>query len=157
LARQKALDARTVDYVNAGEEQNERDHNLKGENTNTREFNGRTFRFATSNGWFSWELKILPNQPQELLVTYLSGGRSRSAFDVLVDDTKLATESASSGAGIEGQRRGANSRVYPLSVELLKGKDKIKVKFPTPANSRRGSGVYGVRVLKKNGVSKSAG
>ncbi len=158
LARQKELDARTVDYVNPGEEQNERDHNLKGENTNTREFNGRTFRLATSNGWFSWELKVLPNQPQELLITYLGSGRgrSRSAFDILVDDTKLSTESATGGAGTERQQ-GVNSMVYPLSVELLKGKDKITVKFPTPADSRRGSGVYGVRVLRKNGVSKSAG
>ena len=98
----------------------------------------------------------MPNQPQELLVTYLGGGRGRSAFDILVDDTKLTAESTNSGARAEGQRRGVNSMVYPLSVELLKGKEKITVKFPTPANSRRGSGVYGVRVLRKTGVSAPA-
>src|SRR5262249_24909106 len=43
LARQKEIEARTVDYVNAGEEQNERDHNQRGENTETRTFNDRTF------------------------------------------------------------------------------------------------------------------
>lgn len=92
LAQQREIEARTVDYVNAGEEQNERDHNLKGENTETREFDDRKFRFATTNGWFSWELKILPDQPQELSITYGGGGWRGSVFDIFVDDVKLATE-----------------------------------------------------------------
>ena len=52
VARQKQLESRTVDLVNAGEEQNERDHNMKGENTEVRDFNERQFRFANTNGWF---------------------------------------------------------------------------------------------------------
>jgi hypothetical protein len=140
LARQKELEARTVDYVNAGEEQNERDHNFKGEHTDTREFNDRHFRFAETNGWFAWELKVLPSQAQELSVAF-GGGRGPSALEVFVDDTRLATERPS------GANRAQGPKVYPLASDLLKGKEKITVKFQAPPDMR-GASVSSVRVLK---------
>jgi hypothetical protein len=143
LARQKELEARTVDLVNAGEEQNERDHNMKGENTDTREFNDRKLRYAGTNGWFAWELKVLPGVPQELSVALGGGGRGGSTLDVLIDDTKVATEHL----GGFGQRPGLNVKTYPLSADLLKGKGSITVRFQAPADIRGGS-VSSVRVLK---------
>jgi uncharacterized protein len=140
LARQKELEARTVDYVNAGEEQNERDHNFKGEHTDTREFNDRHFRFAETNGWFAWELKVSPSQAQELSVAF-GGGRGPSALEVFVDDTRLATERPS------GANRAQGPKVYPLAPDLLKGKEKITVKFQAPPDMR-GASVSSVRVLK---------
>jgi DUF1680 family protein len=142
LNRQKEIEARTVDKVTPGDEKNERGHKLKGERSSDGEFGGRHYRHAAENGWFSWELKVLPDQPQELSVTYCGGDGSRR-FDIYVDDTKLASERLS--------RRQSNfyDKLYPLSEELLKGKDEITVKFQAPANSMAG-GVYGVRVLKKN-------
>jgi uncharacterized protein len=143
LARQKEMDARTVDLVNAGEEQSERDHNMKGENTDTREFNDRSFRFASTNGWFAWELKVLPGRPQELSIVMGAGGRGGSALEILVDDTKLASENSGGG----GPRPGLNTRTFPLTAELLKDKEKITVKFKPPPGMR-GSSVSSVRVLK---------
>ncbi len=148
LAKQKEFEARTVDSVNIGEEQNERDHNMKGEKMDTRDFNDRIFRFADTNGWFSWELKVLPGQPQELDVYFGGGGRGGArggnppAMEVYVDDVKIATERMAGGG------RPVNApKSYPLSADLLKGKNKITVKFQAPPDSRAGS-VYGVRVLK---------
>jgi DUF1680 family protein len=146
LARQKELEARTVDLVNAGEEQNERDHNMKGENTEVRDFNERQFRFANTNGWFSWELKVLPDQPQELSIGMFGGGRGGSAYDIFVDDTKLASERLG-GFGGNGRGQPPEPKVYRLSAESLKGKDKIVLKFQTP-NGMRGGSVSSVRVLK---------
>ena len=142
LTQQKELEARTVDLVNAGEEQNERAHNFKGERTDTREFNDRSFRFAETNGWFAWQLKVLPGQPQELSVAMGGGGRGAGALEVFVDDTRL--ESAQSAG--QGQR-GFGTRTYPLSADLLKGKEMITVKFQAPQD-RRGGSVSSVRVLK---------
>ncbi len=143
LASQRAIEARTVDYVNAGEEQNERDHNITGENTETGEFNERKFRFANTNGWFAWDLKVLASQAQELDVALGGGGRGAAALDIFVDGAKIASEQ------LGGLRRGpsTNSKAYPLTAELLKGKQKITVKFQAPTNSRGGS-VYSVRVLR---------
>jgi hypothetical protein len=146
VARQKELEARTVDLVNAGEEQNERDHNMKGENTEVRDFNERQFRFANTNGWFSWTLKVLPDQPQDLSVAMFGGGRSTVAYDISVDETKLASERFS-GFGGGGRGQPPEPKVYHLSADLLKGKDKIVLKFQTPSGMRGGS-VSSVRVLK---------
>ncbi len=151
LMQQKELDARTVDSVKPGEEQSERDHSIKGENSEIHEFNDRMFRLANINGWFSWKLKILPDQPQELSVTYGDIGQEGIAFDIFVDDIKIAAEKFSGGGG---QQR-TEAKVYPLSDELLKGKDKITVKFQAEA-PKGTSGVYDVRVLKKAGASSIA-
>jgi hypothetical protein len=144
LARRRELEARTVDVVTAGEEQDERDHNFKGERTDTREFNDRTFRYAETNGWFAWEMKVMPDVPQELSVAFGGGGRGGSALDVFVDDVKVATEHPSGGGG---GRPGSNAKTYPLSVEALKGKQKVTVKFQAPQDMR-GASVFNVRILK---------
>lgn len=149
LVRQRELEARTIDVVNAGEEQDERDHSFKGERTDTREFNDRTFRYAETNGWFAWVLKVAPDQPQELSVNMGGGGRGGAVLDVLVDDTKLATETF----GGPSQRPGFSLKTYPLSADLLKGKDKVTVKFQAPAD-RRGGSVSSVRILKAATVGK---
>lgn len=147
LARRRELEARTVDVVNAGEEQDERDHNFKGERTDTREFNDRTFRYAETNGWFAWEMKVLPDVPQELSVAFGGGGgRGGSALDVIVDDVKVATEHPSGGGG----GRPPGPKTYPLSAEALKGKQKVTVKFQAPPEMR-GASVFNVRILKTAG------
>jgi len=138
--KRRQIEARTVDSVNPGEEQNERDHNQLGEKTTTLEFNDRLLRAANTNGWFSWDLKVLSDQPQQLEVTFGGGGRGGARMDVYVDGDKLATEEL---AG----RRGPNEKIYALSAEQLKGKSKITVKFQAPPNARGGS-VFGVRIMK---------
>jgi hypothetical protein len=141
LAAQQALDARTVDSVEAGEEQNERDHNNRGEQTDTREFNDRVWRLANTNGWFSWDMKVLPDQSQELRVE-MGGARAGSSLELLVDGARLAAQNPeSSGAG------GPVTNLYLLPSDILKGKEKITVKFQAPENAR-GRGVASVRVLK---------
>ncbi|HUD82079.1 MAG TPA: beta-L-arabinofuranosidase domain-containing protein [Candidatus Saccharimonadales bacterium] len=138
--KRRQMEARTVDSVNPGEEQNERDHNQMGENTTTFEFNDRSLRAANTNGWFSWDFKVLPDQPQELEVTFGGGGRGAARMDVYVDGDKLATEDL---AG----RRGPHEKTYALSAEQLKGKSKITVKFQAPPDARGGS-VFEVRIMK---------
>lgn len=141
LAAQRELEARTVDYVQAGEEQNERDHNLTGEHMDTRDFNDRIWRFANTNGWFAWELKVLPDRPQELKVE-LGGNRYSNTLQLLVDDRTISPESPRSQTTERAPRT-----IYPLSADLLRGKHKITVKFQAPSGARGGS-VASVRVLK---------
>jgi len=143
LERQKEIEARTVDYVIAGEEQNERDHNLKEENTDVRDFNDRAFRIVGTNGWFSLELKVLPQLAQELSVGFGRGGRGGSSMEILVDDRKIATEPSI----VSGQGRGLETKILPLSSDLLKGKGKITVRFQASSGSRGGA-VSSIRILK---------
>ena len=142
LAKRKALEARTVDRVNPGEEQNERDHKLQGERTNAGGFGDQKYRHA-GNGWFSWELKILPETTaQELCVTYWGSDAGGRDFDILVDGEKLATEK------LVGKKPGVfYEQTYALPEKVLAGKTKITVKFQAHPRNTAG-GVFGCAILR---------
>jgi hypothetical protein len=145
-AAEAALAARTVDFVAPGQEQLERDHALRGERDSTGPFNDRAYRHA-AGGWFSWEFKVLPNQPQELAVTYW-GSDSNRTFDVLVNGEKLATET------LANQHPGSFfDKLYPLPAPLLTDKEKITVRFQAVGDSTAG-GVFGVRVLRSTSTGR---
>jgi hypothetical protein len=142
LRRKRELEARTVDAVNPGEEQNERDHNLKGQKMNTGPFMDRHYRDAQESGWFSWDLKVLPGQAQDLVVTYWGDDRGRT-FDLLIDGHPLATQR------LTGSHPGAFfDETYPLNPALTQGKEKVTVKVQASPNSF-GGGVFGVRILRR--------
>ena len=144
LARQKELEARIVDGVRPGEEQDERDHNLQGEGTAFGDFRDRLWRHATDGGWFSWDLKVLPDQSQELCVTYWGSDADNRVFDVLIDGAKLITQR------LENNRpEQFYEEIYQLPADRLKGKDKVTVKFQAHPGAEAG-GVFGVRVMRKN-------
>jgi DUF1680 family protein len=82
-SRRKEVESRTLDAVNIDDEQSETDHGFKGENAFEGYFEGKRTRQAR-NGWFSYDLKVLPDKPMVLLCTYVgSFGRART-FDVRI-------------------------------------------------------------------------
>lgn len=134
-------ESRMVDSVNAGDEQSDRDHKLQGTNLLTRTFGDRVFRAADTNGWFSWELKVLPGTPLELYIEFGGGGVRRGAVEateIFVDDARLAS------IRLNGTARGA---YFPLPADSLTGKSAITVRFQAAAGSRVG-GVGSVTVEK---------
>jgi uncharacterized protein len=138
--RRRQLEARTVDSVRPGEEQNERDHNQKGEKSGSGDFGDHFYRDAAEGGWFSWDLKTLPDAAQNLVVTYWGEDRGRQ-FDIKVDGQKLATEHlTASHPGVYFDQ------VYPLPEALTKGKQKVTLRIE--GASTWVGGVFGVRVLK---------
>jgi DUF1680 family protein len=143
-ARQKELAARTVDSVNPGEEQNERDHKLQGEKTAAGEFGGRNWRHATDGGWFSYQLKVLPDQSLDLSVTYWGGDAGNRVFDLLVDGVKVATQR------LQNNRPGKfYEEVYRLPEERTEGKHQVILRFQAAAPDSWVGGVFGCRVLKR--------
>jgi uncharacterized protein len=140
-AAAQALEARSVDVVRPGEEQNERDHQLQGEHSDAGDFGARKFRHATDGGWFSWKVKVLPNAPQVLRVTYWGSDAGRS-FEVLVDGTKIATQRLENNAPDK-----LFDAEYPLPAALLNGRESLTVRFQAQARGFAG-GVFGLRVLK---------
>jgi uncharacterized protein len=142
LARQRELAVRTVDFVMPDREQSERDHVMRGEQTAAGDFADRKWRHATEGGWFSWQLKVLPDQPQELCVTYWGSDGGNRIFDILVDGQKLTTQR------LENNRpEKFYDEVYGLPEDTLKGKQTITVKFQAHPGASAG-GVFGVRVMK---------
>lgn len=143
-ARRKAEEARTVDVVRPGEQQSETDHKFVGDDTQTGEFNGRKYRHA--GGWFSYEMKIAPEQPQELVATFWGDDAGAREFDILVEGKVVATQK------LNNNRPGEFFDVaYPLPDELRNGRQSISVRFAAHPGNLAG-GLYGLRVLRSNEV-----
>ncbi len=140
-AKDRALNARTVDYVDPGFDQNERDHNFAGERTSAGDFNERKWRHAP-DGWFSWEMKVLPEEPQELCVTYWGSDGGARTFDILVDGTKIATERLNAKHPDKFYEE-----VYAIPHDLTKGKSKVAVRFQAQPGNTAG-GVFQCRILR---------
>ena len=144
LERMRRLEASTVDFVQPGEMQPERDHHMQGAQTTTGEALGRKWRHATDGGWFSFELKSLPGKPLSLVCTYLGSDKGARTFDILVDDRLIATQSLS------GNKPGEFFDVtYLIPPELTRGKDKIVVRFQAHQGNTAG-GLYGLRVIQRD-------
>ncbi len=140
--KQKELDDRTIDIMRLGEMQPERDHNLKAsEQSYTENAFGRGGREVRNGGYFSFEMKVLPDVESVLLLSYLGDDKGR-AFDILIDGTKIATQE------LKGAETGKFFDVeYPIPAGLLKGKNKIEVKIQ--AHPKRTAGrVFSPRILK---------
>ena len=138
--RQLALDARRIDGLQIFD-QAERDHNFKGENTASGVHLERGWRHAAGKGWFQYELKVLPEGPQSLSCCYWGSDTGRT-FDILIDGQKIAEQK------LHGEKPDQFFDVeYPIPADLLKGKEKVTVRFQAPANGIAG-GVFGCYLLK---------
>jgi hypothetical protein len=143
------LEARTVDFVQPGEQQPEVDHNLEFEDSNsTGRGQGPRGRTANNGGWFSYDMKVAQSESLILRVSY-GFSRSNDVFDILINGRKIAEKAPDPNQQAQGQRRMTPTDVdYKLSDDLIKGKDKINIKFAARPEQSTGN-VIGVRILKE--------
>lgn len=142
LKRQEAIKARTVDVMRIGEMQPERDHNLKGEHTNTGEAFNRKWRDAVNGGWFSFTMNTQGNAALQLICTYWGSDGGNRNFDILADDVKIASQQ------LEKEKPNEFFDVtYNIPEELVKNKQTITIKFQARPGNTAG-GVFGCRLLK---------
>jgi DUF1680 family protein len=141
-ARQKEIEARSVDVVRPGDRRNERDHQLKGEKTAAGEFGGRNWRHATDGGWFSYAVKVGAAQPQALVVTYWGSDDGDRVFDILVNGTKVATQRLRNS-----KPDGFFEETYPIPPALTRVRQTVTVRFQAHPGCWAG-GVFGLRVIQ---------
>ena len=131
--------------VQPGEQQPETDHKIKSAKSTCGEHAGRKWRHASSGSWFSYDLKVLPDQPLTLRCTYWGSDGLRT-FDILVDGEKIAEQT------INRDKPNEFFDVdYPLPEKLTKGKQQVTLKFQPHSGSIAG-GVFGVLLLKPEPV-----
>lgn len=139
-ARRRA--ARRVDAVLVGVSHDERAHNLRGENMASGSFSGRSWRHASDGGWLSYDLKVRPELPMTLVVTYWGSDSGPRTFDVLVDSTRLETRT------LNMDRPGEFFEVeLALPRDLVTGKERVTVRFDAHPGQTAG-GVFGCEVLR---------
>lgn len=134
------LEARIIDAVQIGSAESETKHALKTEKSRTGLHEGRQWRDAEPGGWFSWDFKVEPDKPQAVRCEYwgLDTGR---ATEIKVDGVMIAREE------LRGESGSAFfSREYPIPANLVKGKDKISVRFESSAGTVVG-GIFGAAIV----------
>jgi hypothetical protein len=134
-------EARIYDRVEVGDETSEREHNLQGEKMGVGPYGGKHWRHAP-DGWFSWDLKVLPDQANTLVCEYWGSDVPPRTFDILVNGTLIATQS------LNRDRPNEFFEVeYPLPAELTQGKTTVTVRFQAHAGHTAG-GVFDCAMLK---------
>jgi uncharacterized protein len=142
FARERELEALTVDFAQPGEMQPERDHNMQGEGTSAGEYQGRKWRHA-SNGWFSFDLKAVPDKPLALVCTYWGSETGPRTFDILVDGVRVATQSLH-----EDNPNSFFDVTYPIPEAVTRGKQKITIRFEARPDNTAG-GLFGLRIIQR--------
>jgi DUF1680 family protein len=141
---EKKLTAATIGFAQPGQMQSERDFAEKDENSSPVQLQNHYGRQGT--GWFSYDLPVDPASPAILVVTYSNDARGRRGnFDVLVDGTKVGEQTM--------ERRTPEQDVrffdvkYTLSLDMVKGKQKITVRFQAKEGDAI-PGVFGIRTVR---------
>ena len=142
---QQALEARTVDKVQPGEQQPEADHFMETDQSQTGNTNDVFWRDANNGHYFSYLMQTGGNTNLSLRLKYWGVGEWKShEFDILVDDVVVTSVNNT------GKYRVAEFKyeTYPIPADLLKGKSQIRVKFVAKPARQIGE-IYGVRLVKE--------
>ena len=150
LAKQEqerqALEARTTDKVQPGEQQPESDHFMETDNSTVGNTNDVFFRDARDGHYFSYLMQTGGKTDLSLRLKYWGVGDWKNPeFDIFVDDALVTT------VNLVGKYRTSQFKFeeYPIPAELLKGKKQIRVKFVAKPHKQVGE-IYEVRLIRNN-------
>ncbi|HVJ00919.1 MAG TPA: glycoside hydrolase family 127 protein [Sphingomonas sp.] len=139
-AARAALEARTVDVIQLGEMQPERDHDYRANHSDLFSWGGRSARqlpWGTGN-YMEFTLAVRPGAMQ--LAALYWGEEVNKNFDVSVEGTRIANERRATPA----EKRFVTV-TYPIPEALTRGKDKVTVRFETKGTD---AFVYEARMLE---------
>lgn len=83
---------KTVDTIKVADPASEAAHAQAGEDTNTGVGLDHPFRQAWTGGWFSYQVRVLPNQPTDLVLTFWGSDVGNRRFDILANGRKLGSQ-----------------------------------------------------------------
>lgn len=142
-ARQ-ALEARTVDKVNPGEQQPETDHRMETDDSSKGNTEGVFFRDARDGHFFCYLMQTKGETDLSLQLKFWGQDEWRtSEFDIYVNDKLLCS--------VNNSHRWRTTQFktvdYAIPSEFVKGKKVIRVKFVAHKGKQVGQ-IYGVRLVK---------
>lgn len=140
----QALEARTVDKVNPGEQQPETDHRMETDDSNKGNTEGIFFRDAKDGHYFSYLMQTKGETNLSLQLKFWGQDEWRtSEFDIYVNDKLLCS--------VNNSHRWRTTQFktvdYAIPSEFVKGKKEIRVKFVAHKGKQVGQ-IYGVRLVK---------
>lgn len=143
-AARLALDDRTIDAVQPGEQQPEVDHQMKSENSTKGNFEGEPWRNASNGGFFEYTMNTEGRTDLSLMIRYWGNETERNrSFDILVDGETIASERLFR----KWNKQEFVDVVYALPETLLKDKKTVTVRFQSAASTTAG-GIFHVRLVR---------
>jgi DUF1680 family protein len=135
--------AAEIDSIQIGNDQYELSHNIKSENTEAGDRDSFHFRIAKNNGWFSYEMKVIPDEDTYLQFSYMPGSLKES-FDVYINDTQISHEVRGNTSWNQLIRK-----TYLIPKELYGNNNTVTVKFKAEVQDITGKIVDLIRTTKK--------
>ena len=140
----QALEARTVDKVQPGEQQPETDHKMETDRSQVGNNNDVFFRDARDGHYFSYLMQTGGQTELSLRLKYWGVGEWKThEFDIFVDDV-LVKEVNNTGKYRISEFK---YETYPIPADLLKGKSQVRVKFVAKPRKQIGE-IYEVRLVE---------
>ncbi len=147
LAKQEqerqALDARTIDKVQPGEQQPETDHKMETDESFTGNTENVFYRDARSGHYFSYLMQTGGKTDLSIRLKYWGVGEWKShEFDILVDDVLVTSVNNTGKYRISEFKY----ETYQIPAEILAGKKQVRIKF-VAAQGRQIGEIYEVRLV----------
>ena len=140
----QALEARTIDKVQPGEQQPETDHKMETDRSNTGNTNDVFWRDARDGHYFSYLMQTEGRTDLSLRLKFWGVGEWKThEFDIFVDDQLLTSVNNTGKYRISEFKY----EVFPIPAELLQGKSQVRIKFVAKPGKQIGE-IYGVRLVK---------
>ena len=139
----QALEARTIDKVQPGEQQPETDHRMETDQSQTGNTNDVFWRDASNGHYFSYLMQTAGRTDLSLRLKFWGVGEWKShEFDVFIDDQLLTSINNTGKYRISEFKY----ETFSIPASMLKGKQQIRVKFVAKPHKQIGE-IYGVRLV----------
>ena len=140
----QALEARTVDKVQPGEQQPETDHKMETDRSQVGNSNDVFYRDARDGHYFSYLMQTNGLTDLSLRLKYWGVGEWKThEFDIFIDDVLIMSVNNTGKYRISEFKY----ETYPIPADLLKGKSQVRVKFVAKPHKQIGE-IYEVRLVK---------
>ena len=139
----QALEARTIDKVQPGEQQPETDHKMETDRSNVGNTNDVFWRDARDGHYFSYLMQTAGRTDLQLRLKFWGVGEWKThEFDVFIDDQLLVSVNNTGKYRISQFKY----ETFDIPAAMLQGKTQVRVKFVAKPGKQIGE-IYGVRLI----------
>ncbi|MBQ0142782.1 MAG: glycoside hydrolase family 127 protein [Prevotellaceae bacterium] len=140
----QALDARTTDKVQPGEQQPETDHQMQTDQSNKGYTNDIPFRDARNGHYFSYMMNTNGKTNLSIRLKFWGQDEWKSCeFDIYVDEQLIKS--------VNNTRKWRTSQFkyeeYPIPANLLENKKQVRIKFQAHSRTQVGE-LYEIRLVQ---------
>ena len=140
----QALEARTIDKVQPGEQQPETDHKMETDRSNVGNTNDVFWRDARDGHYFSYLMQTAGRTDLQLRLKFWGVGEWKThEFDIFIDDQLLVSVNNTGKYRISQFKY----ETFDIPAQMLQGKTQVRVKFVAKPGKQIGE-IYGVRLIE---------